>query len=85
MERQVEKFGRMLADKTQAIFLAVVEETHLSDARIFFEYRGIGPGMLAAETQAVAEVVVAQVKVKPEVAAKKNRPPEDAFVADQPG
>ena len=85
MERQVEKFGRMLADKTQAIFLAVVEETHLSDARIFFEYRGIGPGMLAPETQAVAEVVVAQVKVKPEVAAKKNRPPEDAFVADQPG
>ena len=51
----------------------------------FFEYRGIGPGMLAAEIQAVDEVVVAQLKFKPEVAAKKNRPPEDAFVADQPG
>src|ERR1700687_64137 len=85
MERQVEKRGRILADQTQAVILVVVEETHLSHGRIFFEHRGIGPGMLAAETHAVAEVVVAEVKLKPEVAAKKNRPPEDALVADQPG
>ncbi len=85
MEGQVEKFGRILAHKTQAVFLVVVEESHLSHARIFFEYHGIGPRMLAAKTHAVAEVVVAQVKFKPEVAAKKNRPPEDALVADQPG
>ena len=30
MEREIEEFGRVLADKTQAVFLVVVEETHLS-------------------------------------------------------
>src|SRR5260370_21208764 len=85
MERQVAEFGRILADKSQAVFLVIVEDTHLSHGRIFFELCGIGVGMLSAVTHAVAEVVVAEVKFKPEVAAKENRPVEDDFVADQPG
>src|SRR5882762_4478628 len=84
VERQVQEFGGILANKTQAVFLVVVEESHLSPGRIFLELRDIGGGMLAAETQAVAEVVVAKVKFKPEVASKKNRPAEHALVADQP-
>ena len=40
--------------------------------------------MSARITHSIAGVIVAQVKFKPVVASKKNRPPEDALVADQP-
>ena len=69
-KRQVAKLGRIFADEAQRVLLPVVDVGHFTPFGIFLEFGGIGGGVSSGEAEAVAGVVVAEVKLEPEIVAE---------------
>src|SRR6267143_733327 len=84
MACQLAEFRRAFTDETKAILLVIIDVSHLSPFCVFPQLRGVSAGMFAGVAQSVAEMVVAEMEFKPEIAAKESRSPENDLVSNQP-